>query len=63
MVPCYLQGTYSDVSFFDESSAAEFGFEKFARSSERRLSYVFLHRLFDCVRFQFLQVLVVFLLF
>ena len=56
------KGDSPGVYPFDKLPSAELGFEKFSRSSEVLFSYFFFHfPVFDGVRFQFSQVLVIFL--
>ena len=63
MLPSILQGRYPGVYVFDETFAAERGFEKLSSSSEVLFSNLFLRlRLFEGVRFQYSKVLVAFVL-
>ena len=60
--PEYLTMNNSGVHLFDKIFTAELGLQKFSRFFEILFSYFFFHHhLFDGVRFQYSQVLVVFL--
>ena len=61
MISSILQGVLPGVYLLDVTSAAEFGFEKLSRSSEVPFCFFFHPRLFNGIRFQYSEVLVIFI--